>query len=87
MNVFIVDMIEGFARIGALASPRVAALIPKQVAFLEKIPADSVIIHACDAHELDDTEFKRMPVHALRGTTEAEVCPEIEFKTGLITSS
>lgn len=78
MNIFIVDMIKGFYKIGALASPRIAALIPKQVRFLERVPASSVVFHAGDAHERDDSEFDRMPVHALRGTEEAEPCPEIE---------
>jgi nicotinamidase-related amidase len=77
MNIFIVDMLEGFTRLGPLASPRVEALIPKQVAFLEKAPADSVVVIVGDAHDPEDPEFKVMPVHCLRGTKEAEVCPEI----------
>lgn len=77
MNVFIVDMIEGFAREGALASPRVAALIPKQVAFLERVPPDTVVIIVGDAHDPNDPEFKVMPVHCLRDTEEAKVCHEI----------
>ncbi len=70
-------MIEGFTRIGPLASPRIEALIPKQVDFLEKIPKDTVIFFACDAHEDDDPEFQLMPKHCRRGTEEAEICPEL----------
>jgi len=39
VNILIVDMLEGFTRIGPLSSPRVEALLPKQVKFLESIPA------------------------------------------------
>jgi nicotinamidase-related amidase len=77
MNVMIVDMIEGFTRIGALSSPRVAALIPKQVAFIERIPEDSLVVFACDCHGPDDSEFKRMPKHCEYGTAEAAICPEL----------
>lgn len=77
MNIFIVDMIEGFARIGALSSPRVAALIPKQVAFLEQIPQESIVVLACDSHEPDDFEFKRLPKHCEKGTEESKICPEL----------
>lgn len=77
MNVMIIDMIEGFTRIGALASPRIEALIPKQVAFLEAIPLDSNVIFACDCHGPGDPEFKRMPKHCEKGTKEAEICPEL----------
>jgi len=77
MNIFIVDMIEGFARTGALASPRVEALIPKQVAFLEQIPQDSNVVFLFFFHGPDDSEFKRMPKHCEEGTEETEVCSEI----------
>jgi len=77
MNLMIVDMIEGFARTGTLASPRVEALIPLQVAFIKQMPEDSFIVLVCDNHIEGDSEFKRMPVHCLRGSDEAKVCPEI----------
>lgn len=77
MNVLVVDMIEGFTRLGALASPRVEALIAKQVEFLKQIPDDSFVVFACDSHGPDDSEFKRMPKHCEAGTPEAEICPEL----------
>ena len=77
MNVLVVDMIEGFTRTGALASPRVEALIPKQVEFLKSLPSDAFIVFACDAHGPSDYEFKRMPVHCMAGSKEAEICPEL----------
>ncbi len=77
MNIFIVDMIEGFARKGALASSRVEALIPKQAKFLEHVPADSNVVFVCDCHGPNDPEFKRMPKHCEKGTEEANICHEL----------
>jgi len=77
MNVLVVDMIEGFTRIGALASPRVEALIPKQADFLSSLSVGSFVVFACDSHFPEDPEFKRMPVHCLVGTEESEICPEL----------
>jgi len=78
MNILIVDMIEGFARQGALSSPRVAALIPKQVEFLKRLPdGPHNVVLACDAHLRGDPELKRMPQHCMAETTEADICPEI----------
>jgi len=77
MNVLVVDMLEGFTRTGALASPRIEALIPKQVEFLKSLPKNAFIVFACDAHKKGDSEFKRMPVHCLKGSEEAKICPEL----------
>lgn len=77
MNVMIIDMIEGFTRLGAMANPRVNALLPRMVEFLKSLPADSFVIFAHDAHGPDDAEFKRFPVHALAGTEESKVCQEL----------
>ena len=77
MNVLVIDMIEGFTRIGAMANPRVKALLLPMVAFLESLPEGSHVIFAYDAHGPDDAEFKRFPVHALAGTEESKVCQEL----------
>lgn len=79
-TLMIVDMLQGFTRVGPLASPRVAALIPKHVEFirnLHKTGKLASIIFACDLHDPLDPELKRMPPHCMRGTEEAKVCPEI----------
>lgn len=77
MNLLIVDMLEGFTRQGVLASPRVEALIPKQVEFIRKMPDCSYVLFACDSHMPDDSELRRMPIHCMKGTAEAAICPEI----------
>jgi len=80
MNVMVIDMIEGFTRIGAMANPRVNALLPRMTEFLKSLPEcewHSHVMFAHDAHGPNDAEFKRFPVHALAGTEESKVCQEL----------
>lgn len=76
LNVMVVDMLEGFTRIGPLASPRVASLIPKQIQFLECLAPRSNVVFLQDAHEPNDREFTYLPVHCLKGSAEAQLCSE-----------
>ncbi len=76
-QVMVVDMLEGFTRVGPLASPRVDALVPRQAECLRSLPAASLVVFLADAHEPDDFELKRFPPHCLRGTKEAEIRPEL----------
>lgn len=78
--VLVVDMLEGFTRIGSLSSPRVASLIPKQKDFIDQIAQKGMapdLYFACDAHMQSDPELKIMPMHCLKGTEEACIVPEL----------
>lgn len=77
VQVMVVDMLEGFTRIGPLASPRVDALIPSQTECLQSLPAGSTVVFLADAHQPDDFEFKRFPPHCIRGTQEAVIRAEL----------
>ena len=77
VQVMVIDMLEGFTRIGPLASERVDALVPKQAEFLRNLPAGSLVVFLADAHRPDDFELKRFPPHCLEGTKEAETRPEL----------
>jgi len=60
--VLVVDMIEGFCKRGALASPRSCAAISPIKTMLEKLPnAKKVFIR--DVHTKDSIEFKSFPPH------------------------
>lgn len=75
----IVDMINGFAREGALKSPRVEALIP-QICELSKL-CDKYNIKKlafADSHTNKSPEFDAYPAHCLNGTPESEVVDEIK---------
>ena len=76
-QVMVVDMLEGFTRIGPLASPRVDALIPKQTAFLRSLPSGSLVVFLADEHQPDDFELTRFPPHCLHGSEEARIREEL----------
>ena len=76
-QVMVIDMLEGFTRIGPLASPRMDALVPRQAECLRALPADSLVVFLADEHDPDDFELKRFPPHCLRGTPEAELRAEL----------
>ena len=76
-QIMVVDMLEGFTRRGPLASPRVAALVPRQAEFLSRLSEGDRVVFVSDAHGPNDPEFQRFPPHCLAGSDEADVCPEL----------
>lgn len=77
--LIIVDMINGFAREGALKSPRVEELIPDIVKLSKK--CDELEIQKlafADCHTDVSPEFGAYPMHCMAGTNEAEVVEEIK---------
>jgi nicotinamidase-related amidase len=75
----IVDMINGFAREGALKSPRVEELIP-EIVKLSKMCDELRIakIAFADCHTAHSPEFAAYPVHCIAGTFESEIVDEIK---------
>ena len=75
----IVDMINGFAKEGALSSPRVEKIIPKIVE-LSKLCDDLEItkLAFADCHTKASPEFEAYPEHCMKGTNESEVVDEIK---------
>lgn len=79
--VVCVDLIEGFTRQGPLASPRVAAIIPRVTGLIRSlldagVPAGHVVL-VQDAHPEDAREFAAYPPHCVAGTPEAEAVAEL----------
>lgn len=81
----IVDMVNGFAREGALKSPRVEALIP-EITRLSKMCDQYGIakIAFADCHTEASPEFDAYPAHCMAGTYEGEVVDEIKEAGGYI---
>lgn len=79
----IIDMINGFAREGALMSKRVEELIPGIVSVSRKcdIAGITKIVFA-DSHTELSPEFGSYPVHCIRDTSEAEIVDEIKLVGG-----
>lgn len=73
----IVDMLEGFYRIGALANPRVANILPNIWKFINEEDISEYIL-LCDSHGTNDNEFRMFPPHSIAGSEEAKVIYELE---------
>lgn len=77
--LIIVDLINGFAKEGALQSPRVAALIPVISELAQRCRKMGIPILAfADQHTAASPEFGVYPVHCLTGTSEGQVVEELE---------
>lgn len=77
--VFVIDMVNGFCKFGAMADPNIAKIAP---AIETQIANASSVHFICDAHEERDLEMKSYPVHCIAGTPEAEIIDELaQFAT------
>lgn len=75
----IVDMINGFAREGALKSPWVEALIPEIACLSRKCDGLGIPkVALSDHHTLASPEFEDFPAHCIEGTNEGEIVDEIK---------
>lgn len=77
--LIVVDMVNGFAREGALASPRVDAMAGEIAALTEACRRKGFPVAAfADTHTADSLELVSYPPHCLRGTEEAQLVPELQ---------
>ncbi len=77
--LIISDMENGFCYEGALASSRVAMLIPKIGELLQQCNTAGIASVAfTDAHPQDAAEFSAFPPHCLLETSECEIVPELQ---------
>jgi len=81
MNVVLVsDMLRGFLEEGytLYCGESARRIIPNIQRLLEReIAKGSTVFFLCDHHAPDDPEFSMFPPHAIEGTAEAEVIPEL----------
>lgn len=73
--VFVVDMINGFTKEGALADRRILEIAPAIKSLLDKVRPS---IFICDSHDLDAREFDAFPVHCIKNTIESQVIEELK---------
>lgn len=79
----IIDMVNGFAREGALQSPRVEELIPEITKLIRACNELSITKLAfADCHTEVSPEFDAYPAHCLLGTHEGEIVDEIKAVGG-----
>lgn len=74
----IVDMVNGFAREGALRSPRIEALIPEIARLSRECDGCGIRkIAFADCHTNESPEFSSYPPHCIAGTRESEIVDEL----------
>lgn len=77
--LIVVDMVNGFVREGAMASPNIEGIIPRIEKLVQKYVDDKEgIIYVKDTHEEGAREFNRYPAHCVKGTTEADMVDELK---------
>lgn len=77
---FSTDMIVGFCSEGALASDRIAAIVPALVGLGQRAYDAGIrdFVFTQDTHTPDSPEFAAYPPHCVRGTREAEMIAELK---------
>lgn len=78
-GIFSADLINGFLREGALASPRIDALTDPVLALLNRAWDYGVrhYVFMQDTHTEENPEFRSFPPHCIAGTSESEMIPEL----------
>jgi len=72
--LIVVDMNNGFAKEGALYSPRVEKLIEPIVDLVQAaISRNMMVLAYTDQHIVDAKEFNAYPTHCVRGSNESEL--------------
>lgn len=74
--VFVVDMVNGFVKEGALHDIAIQAISEPIQQLLERLQCRSIFV--ADAHPPMAKEFQSYPVHCLIGTSESEVIDELK---------
>ncbi len=75
----IIDINNGFARKGALYSPRVEKNIEATAVLAEQFLANgSTVLAYTDSHSKDSKEFKSYPPHCIKGTEESKLVDELD---------
>jgi len=81
----IIDMTNGFAREGLLASPRVGALIPVITSLAEACLRSHIpVIAPSDTHTPGAEEFGTYPAHCVVGSQESDLVDELKSLNAVI---
>jgi nicotinamidase-related amidase len=77
--IFAADIINGFLREGALSSERIDAITGPVLDLVQLAWEDGIrdFVFLQDAHPADTPEFEAYPAHAVAGTSESEMIPEL----------
>ncbi|MDD3049120.1 MAG: isochorismatase family protein [Bacilli bacterium] len=73
--VFVVDMVNGFAKEGALSDADILNVVPDIKNLLDQVHPS---IFICDSHDLNAREFQAFPLHCIKNTDESKVISELQ---------
>ncbi|APJ38586.1 cysteine hydrolase family protein [Mycoplasmopsis pullorum] len=76
--IFVIDMLNGFSKSGALASQNVKNIIDPIVNYLDKKHNNAQVFFICDAHSTSDLEMNQYPIHCLKDSEEAKIVSELQ---------
>jgi nicotinamidase-related amidase len=78
--LIVIDMLKGFHKMGKMANPRMAIIIPRIQELLERKSRKEgcLTIFLQDSHERNDPEFEIFPEHCIRGTRETKIIDELQ---------
>lgn len=74
--VFVIDMVNGFIKEGALHDPRIQEIVPAIQTLMDDLECRNVFV--CDHHPPHTREFDSYPPHCLIGSSESEVVDELK---------
>lgn len=74
--ICVIDMLNGFTKIGPLSSDLIKNIIPNIENYLN-INKKINNLFICDSHSKNDIEMKQYPLHSLVQTEEAEIVSEL----------
>lgn len=75
----VVDMVNGFIKKGAMADPYINHITPKLINLIEKtLNKEEGVAFIKDTHNINSSEFKKFPVHCVKGSGEEEVIDELK---------
>lgn len=76
--VYVVDMVNGFLKEGNMKNPEAMRIVKDICLLLDKqAHEEEGIAFIKDTHSEDSSEFKKFPVHCVKGTTESMVIDEL----------
>ena len=80
----VVDMVNGFIKEGVMSSKNIEHIIPRIKALVEKTKkSNEGVAFIKDTHTPESLEFKKFPVHCLKGTSESELVSEFNNINGI----
>lgn len=74
-----VDMVNGFVKEGAMADITISRIIPENVRLVKDfLNKEQGVVFIKDTHNKDCREFRRYPIHCVKGTKEAELVDDLK---------